>query len=216
VPELPSEVAHSPGSRASVRRRLVRRYLTGLSAAGVTAAVILTGAVSDASASPASSAASRVVTLTNSSTAPTGHLTLQAKYRLGRSGRNRVISVTYSGSSNASIKHPALIVSLRPVPGLLPPRGVQVKVGKRQVHIPVFGFTVILRLHNSRSFSGALPRRVLALLRKSFAGPRRRLRIGDVLLSATVASVVRRHKGQFQVSAPVGLQVGVLLGPILP
>ena len=197
--ELSSDAAHSSVSRQRARR-VARRYVTGLSAAGVTAALALTVAVGDASASPAASASARVVTLTSSSTAPTGHLTVQLKYRLEPRGRNKLLSVTYSGASKISLKHPALIVSLRPV-------------ARASIHGSVNA--VILRLHNSKHFSGALPARLLALIGKSLAAPSGRIHPAGSLLSAAVASVVR-HKNWVSISAPAGLQVGLLIGPALP
>lgn len=76
-------------------------------------------------------------------------------------------------------------------------------------------FSFILRLHNARSFSGALPAKLLAQLSKIFANPPRRVRPGGSVLSATVASV-SRLRSQVGIAVPVGLQVGVLLGPALP
>lgn len=213
MPELSSDAAHSPvsGQRA---RRVARRYLTGLSVAGVTAAVALAGAVSDASASPAASP-SRVVTLTSSSSAPTGHLTVQVKYRLAVRGRNKLVSVTYSGGTKLIHRHAALVISL--VPALLPPfpgRGQVSSGGKKQVPIHFPRLSIILKIHNARQFSGALPAKVVASISKIFAS-RHRVFPGTTVLEATVASV-RRFKKQVQIDAPAGLQVGVLLGPLAP
>lgn len=211
MPGLSSDVAHSSVSRTSEPRRVVRRYLTGLSAAGVTAAIALTGIASDASASPAPSAPARIVTLTSNSSSPTGHLTVQVKYQLEPQGRNKVKSVTFSGASKISLRHPAVIVSLRPVltlPRRIPGGGVR--------SIRAIGFTLILKIHNARNFSGALPAKVLTQISKIFAGPgRHRVVLGGFVLSAVVASVNRVNK-HVAISAPVGLQVGVLLGPALP
>jgi hypothetical protein len=208
VPEL-SNAAHSSVSRRRAPR-VARRYLTGLSAAGVTAVIALTGAVSDASASPAANPPARVVTLTSNSSAPTGNLTVQVRYQLEPRGRNKVLSATFSGASKISLRHPALIVSLRPVLAL-PPR----HPGQR-VSVRVIAFSFILRLHNARSFRGALPARLLRQLGKVFASPPRRPRLGGYVLSATVASV-RRTKRQISLQvSPVGLRVGVLLGPVRP
>lgn len=201
--ELASDAAHSSVSRQHAQR-VARRYLTGLSAAGVTAALALTGAVGDASASPAANASAHVVTLTSNSTAPTGHVTVQVRYQLEPRGRKKLLSVTYSGASKISLKHPALIVSLRPV--LPTPRRTQVRA-----------FAVILRLHSSKHFSGALSAKLLALIGKSLASPPRRLHPGGFVLAATVASVIRsKGPGPVGIAAPVGLQVGVLLGPVMP
>lgn len=185
-------------------------YLIGLSAAGITAAIALTGIASDASATSAPSAPARVVTLTSNSSAPTGHLTLQVKYQLQPRGRNKLLSVTFSGASRISLSHPALIVSLRPVPLLRR----HAPGGGRSVH--VIAFSLILKIHNVRNFSGALPAKVLAQISKIFASPpRHRLVLGGSVLSATVASV-SRPKSQAAIAVPVGLQVGVLLGPAVP
>lgn len=190
---------------------VIRRYLTGLSAAGVTAAVVLAGAIGDASASPAVSPPNRVVTLTSSSSSPTGNITLKVKYHLERGGRNKVLSATFSGGSKVGLKNPALIVSLRPVV----PLGLR-RVGRRRT-VHVIAFTLILRLHSARHFSGSLPARVLRQISKVFAGQaiHRRLRPAGFVLSATAASVSQRRK-PIGIAAPVGLQVGVLLGPVLP
>lgn len=189
----------------------IRRYLTGLSVAGVTAAIALTGAVSDASASPAANPPARVVTLTSTSSAPTGNIALQIKYQLERAGRNKVLSVTFSGASKISLRHPALIVSLRPVA----PLGV-VHRGQR-IPIHVIAFSLIVKLHSSRHFSGTLPAKVLAQLDKIFASQsrHRRLMPGGFVLSATVASVGQRER-PIGIAVPAGLQVGALLGPALP
>jgi hypothetical protein len=203
VPELSSDAAHSPVSRHSAQRRGARRYLTG--AAGVVAAVALTGAVSAASAAPAPSAPARVVTLTSGSTAPTGHITLQVKYQLKPGARNKLRSVTFSGASKISLKHPALVVSFRPV---LP------RPFKGQVH--AIALTIILRIKNASNFSGALGAKLIASINKNFAGGPRRGLLSDSLLSATVASVSRPKSHQQSITAPVGLQVAVLLGPLLP
>jgi hypothetical protein len=206
VPELPSD-AHSPGSSLSTRRRVARRYLTGLSAAGLTAALALTVAVGDASASPAASPA-RVVTLTSSSSAPTGQLTVKVKYQLVRPGRNKLLSVTFSGASKVSLRHPALILSVRPV--LVPPfrRG-----GGSPVGVRFHPFNLILRIRDVHKFSGALPARAVATIGKMLALRHRVLQ--TAVLSAAVGSVIR-HKHQVSISTPVGLQVGVLLGPVAP
>lgn len=213
MPELVSDATHSP---ERTRPRRARRYLTGLSAAGVTAALALTVAASGASASPAPA---RVVTLTSNSSAPTGHLTLHVKYQLEARGRNKVRSVTFSGASKVSLKHPALIVSLRPV--LLPPsviihrRGCPPNGTHQRCSIHVIVFTIILKIHSLGNFSGALPAKALAQISKVFARSPR-VGPGGYLLSATVASVIR-HKRQIAISTvPAGLQVGVLIGPALP
>lgn len=212
MPDLVSDATHSSVSRPSARRRLARRYLTGLSAAGVTAAITLAAVASDASASPAPKAPAHVVTLTSSSSAPTGHLMVQIKYRIEPRGRNKLLSVTFSGASKISLRHPALIVSLRPVLPL-PLRGGGGGGGGGSVRPIAFSF--ILRLHNARNFSGALPAKLLAQLSKIFASPPRRVRPGGSVLSATVASV-SRPRSQVGITVPVGLQVGVLLGPAVP
>lgn len=209
MPDLVSDATHSSVSRPSARRRLARRYLTGLSAAGVTAAITLAAVASDASASPAPKAPAHVVTLTSSSSAPTGHLMVQIKYRIEPRGRNKLLSVTFSGASKISLRHPALIVSLRPVLPL-PLRG-----GGGGGSVRPTAFSFILRLHNARNFSGALPTKLLAQLSKIFASPPRRVRPGGSVLSATVASV-SRPRSQVGITVPVGLQVGVLLGPAVP
>jgi hypothetical protein len=176
-------------------------------------------AVGDASASPSAKAAARMVTLTSSSSAPAGHLRVQVKYQLEPRGRNKPLSVTFSGASKVSLKHPALIVSLRPVAPLLPPGQHPVchKSGtRRRCSIRVIAFAILLKIHNLDHFSGALTARELAQIGKIFANPSRRFRPGGYALSATVASVVR-HKRQILLAAvPSGLQVGLLLGPAMP
>lgn len=219
MPELSSDAAPSSTSRPSTRRRVARRYLTGLSAAGLTAALALTVAVGDAAASPAAKPPARVVTLTSSSSSPTGNLTVQVKYQLEPRGRNKVLSVTFSGGSKISLKHPALIMSLRPmVPLPLVHRQVHCqKIGThRRCSIRVIAFVTILKIHNQRHFSGALPAKALAQIGKIFAMPPRLIMPGGYVLSATFASVIR-HKRQISVDTMLaGLRVGVLLGASLP
>jgi hypothetical protein len=206
VPEFARD-ACSSGSSLSTRRRVARRYLTGLSAAGLTAALALTVAVGDASASPAASPA-HVVTLTSSSSASTGQLTVKVRYQLERPGRIKLLSVTFSGASKVSLQHPALVLSLRPV--LVPPirRGTG-PVGV-QAHHP---FRLILRIRDARKFSSALPARALATIGKILALRHRIL--PTAVLAAAVASVIR-HNHEVSISTPVGLQAGVLLGPVAP
>jgi hypothetical protein len=219
VPELSSD-AQSPGSSQSARRRVARRYLTGLSAAGLTAALALTMAVGDASASPSAKSPARVVTLISSSSAPTGHLTVQVKYQPEKRGRNKVVSVTFSGASRVSLRHPALVISLRPV--LAPPlrrgsgAGVQKPAPKGgPVGVQVHAFTLILRIRDAHKFTGALSARVVATINKVLAGPIHRVPLVGRVLSVAVASIIR-HKRQVSISTPVGLQTGVLLGPVAP
>ena len=206
VPELPSD-ALSSGSSQSARRRVARRYAAGLSAAGLAAALALSVAVGDASASPAASPA-RVVTLTSNSSASTGQLTVKVRYQVERPGRNKLLSVTLSGGAKFSLSHPALILSLRPV--LVPPfrRG-----GGGPVGVQVHAFNLIVRIRHARKFSVALPARTVATIGKILALRHRIL--GAFVLSATVGSVIRSKHG-VSISAPVGLQVGVLLGPVAP
>ena len=205
MPELPSD-AHSSGSSLSARRRVARRYVTGLSAAGLAAALALTAAVGDASASPAASPA-RVVTLTSSSSASTGQLTVKVKYQFERPGRIKPLSVTFSGGSKLSFRHPALVLSLRPV--LVPP----VRRGPGPVGVQVHPFRLILRLRDVHNFSGALSARAVATIGKILALRHRVLQ--TAVLSAAVASVIRSKHG-VSISTPLGLQVGVLLGPVAP
>lgn len=216
MPELVSDATHSP---EPARQRRARRYLTGLSAAGVTAALALTVAASGALASPAPSAPARVVTLTSSSSAPTGHLTVKVRYQLEPRGRKKVLSVTFSGGSKIKLRHAALIVSVRPA--LLPPaviihrRGCPPNGTHQRCSVRVIAFTRILKIHRLGNFSAALPAKALAQISKVFARSPR-VRPGGDLLSATVASVIR-HKRQIAINTtPAGLQVGVLIGPALP
>lgn len=217
MPELVSDVTHPP---EPARPRRARRYLTGLSAAGVTAALALTVAASGALASPAPSAHARVVTLTSSSSAPSGHLTVKVNYQLEPRGRKKVLSVTFSGGSKIKLRHAALIVSVRPAllagAVVIHRRGCPPKSGTQQpCPIRVIAFTIILKIHSPGKFSGALQAKALAQISKVFARSPR-VGPGGYLLSATVASVIR-HKRQIAITAvPAALQVGVLLGPALP
>lgn len=219
MPELPSD-AHSSGFSHSTRRRVARLYLTGLSAAGLTAALAITVAVGNASASPSAKSPARVVTLTSSSAASAGHITVQVKYQLEPRGRNKLVSVTFSGASRLSLPHPALVFSLHPVLApLLRHRGgagIQVPAPKGgPVDVQIHPFIFILRIRDARKFSGALPARVVATINKIIAGPIHRVPLIGHVLSVTVASV-RDHKHQVSITAPVGLQIGVLLGAVAP
>jgi len=176
-----------------------------VAASGVTGAVLVTGAVTGASAAPAP-APSHVVTLESSSSSSAGHLVLRIRYEVERAGHIKPISISYAGGTDVKLRHPALIVSLRPL-GPLPPRQVHARKGRPVV-------SLILRLRNTHHFSGTLP---LRLFSPAFGriGRKRIPFLGGRILEATVASV-QRYTRQVAISVPADLQVGILLGPALP
>jgi hypothetical protein len=203
---LTGEVPHSSSSHRSLRLAAPRRRLAALAAAGVAGAVVVTGAVTGASAAAPAPAPSHVVTLTSSSSSSAGHLVLRFRYEIGRTGKIRPISISYAGGTRIKVRHPALIVSLRPL-GLLQPRQVHARKG-----VPVV--SLILRLRNTHHFSGNLPLR--AFIPAFRNNGRTRIPFpGGRILEATMASV-QRFKRQVTISVPAVLQVGILFGPALP
>jgi hypothetical protein len=184
----------------------MRKYLTGLSAAGITAALVLTATASGAAASPATPASPQVVTLTSSTSSSAGHITLKFRYQVEPKGKIKPLSATFSGGTRIGFKHPAMLLSLRPIPSPASIRG--------QKPVPRFGFTIILPVHSASHFSGSLPARLLAIIGKIIsAGPRRFPPSGSVL-QAILVSIARTKP--VSISTVLGLQVGVLLHPALP
>jgi hypothetical protein len=207
--EITAEAERPPANGPSRQLRVARRYLVGISAAGAAAGLILTGATtgSAATASGASgTSASRVITLTSRTSSSAGHLTVLFKYEPGKRGAIKALSLTYSGGSPLKFAHPALVFALRPGPG--PANGKPVQVKSHPL-----AFTLILKIPDVRHFSGTLPvkdlPRISWKVRKS---SRRPLTLPSILLEASVASV--SMKRPTSISVPVGLQVGILLGPI--
>lgn len=204
MPVLTGETAHS--SRRRPRLGAPRRRLTAIAVAGVTGAVLVTGAVTGALAAAPAPAPSNIVTLTSSSSTSAGHLTVRLRYQVGRAGRIRPLSVSFAGGTSLKLRHPALIFSLRPL----------LAAPFRQIHAPSgrLFVTLIVRLRDSHHFSGTLRARLFAIGDGRIAG-RRLPAPGGRLLEATLASVFRANRHQVSISAPLGLQVGILFGPAL-
>jgi hypothetical protein len=190
------------------RLRSVRWYLTGVSAAGIAAGLVLTGAATGSAAptSGGSGQEARAITLTNNTSSSVGQLTVRFSYKPGEGGSIKPLSLTYSGGTPLKIAHPALVFSFRLVPG--PGRGkpVQVKARPRPL-------MVIVRIRDVRHFSGKLPLKDLLRMGNWVGKPSRKARaVPTALIGATVASV--SQKRPVRIAAPVGLQVGIILGPI--
>jgi len=184
------------------RPRFARRYAIGLSALAAGAGLVLTGAASS-SAAPATQASPRVFTLTSSTSSQAGQLTVTLRYELTRNRAVKPLSVSYSGGSSFRIPHSAILFALRPVAGPIFRRGRQVRV-----HAP--RFVLILKVSDPRHFSGTIPARTLPKLIGRFLSPKRRIVVPpSAVLEASLASVTMKPK---EISVPLGLQVGVLLG----
>jgi hypothetical protein len=227
VPALTGDVLPSSHPRRPFRLHLTRRRLAGIAAGGVTAAVLVAGAVTGASAAPAAAASPRVVTLTSSSSAPTGHLTVTFRYGVGRPGKMRPLSVSYAGGSSLHLRNAALIFTVRPALGLpiLPakrlPKSCKSK-GFASRCAPFFAYSLIVRVRDVHSFSGTvrLPRIAVGITKvtKGKVKFRPLPLAGGPVLVVTLASVPRAHGKQkpVAISAPIGMQVGILLGPTAP
>ncbi len=97
------------------QRVITQRSLGGLSAVGIGAAVVLTGAASNPSAPAASSAsAAHGITVTEKTTSALGKLSITLKYADERHAKVNITSLAYSAHSKAAIRHPALLLTLRP------------------------------------------------------------------------------------------------------
>jgi hypothetical protein len=184
------------------RSRIARRYAIGVGALAAAAGLVLTAAASS-SAAPATQASPRVITLTSSTSSQAGQLTVTLRYEVTRNGGVKPLSVSYSGGSSVRIRHCAILFALAPVAGPTVRRGRQVRV-----HAP--RFVLILKVSDSRHFSGTIPARTLPKLIGRFVSPKRRIVAPPTaVLEASLASATTKPK---QISLPVGLQVGVLLG----
>jgi hypothetical protein len=129
---------------------------------------------------------------------------MRFSYRPGKGGAVKPLSLSLSGGSPLKIAHPALVFSFRPVPGLVHGKPVQVKSRPPSI--------IIVRIRDVRHFSVKLPLKALPRFNWKFK-PSRQVHVGPtVLLQASVASVSRKRPGS--ISAPVGLQVGIVVGPI--
>lgn len=193
---------------AGLRAGTARRYLAGVSAVGIAAGLVLTGAATGSAAptSGGSGHAARVITLTSNTSSSAGQLTVRFSYRPGESGSAKPLSLTFSGGSPLKIAHPAVVISFRFVPGFVHGKPVQVKARPR-------AFAVVVRIRDVRHFSGKLPIKDLPRMAWKFGKQPRKIRVvPTALIGATVASV--STKRPVSISAPVGLQVGIVLGPI--
>ncbi|HET7016161.1 MAG TPA: hypothetical protein VFI65_19730 [Streptosporangiaceae bacterium] len=187
--------------------RAAGRYLVGVSAVAIASGLVLTGTAAG-SAAPTlggSDHPARAITLTGNTSSSAGQLSVRFSYRPGEGGAVKPLSLTFSGGSPLKIAHPAVVFSLRSVPGLVHGKPVQVK--SRPV------ITVVVRIRDVHHFSGKLPVKDLLRIGLRFGKPGRQVRSAPtVVIAASVASV--SQKRPVSISAPVGLQVGILLGPI--
>jgi hypothetical protein len=206
--EVSAHAQQSSADGRAGRFRHARRYLAGFSAAGVAVGLVLTGAATGSAAPEsggAGSQASRVITLTSNASSSAGHLTVRFMYKLGKRGAIVPLSFTYSGGSPLKITHPALIISLRPVPGPFIGKPVQVKVRPR-------AFVVIVRIHNVRDFSGKLPAKDLPRIDwVAPKSPHQAPIVPSAVIETSLGSV--GTKKPVNISVLVGMQVGILLNP---
>jgi hypothetical protein len=195
--------------RRSVRLRTAAgRCLAGVSAAGIAVGLVLTGTATGSAAPTAEGSGhpARVITLTSNTSSSAGQLTVRFSYRPGEGGAVKPLSLSFSGGSPLKIAHPAVVFSLRPVPGFVHGKPVQVKSHRSAL-------VVIVRIRDVRHFSGKLPLKDLPRIDWKFSKSSRQFRVAPTaLLQASVASV--SPKRPVSISAPVGLQVGILLGPL--
>lgn len=210
MPVLTGETAHSsrprrPRRRPALRIRTPRRRLAAITAAGVTGAVLVTGAVTGASAAAPAPARSSIITLTGSSSSSAGHLTVRFRYQVERAGKIKPLSISYAGGTSLNLRHPALIVSLRPVLAV-PFRQIRAVKGPRIV-------TLILRIRDTHHFSGTIRPGLFGQVSLHSTG-RRLPAPGGEVLEATLASVTQTKRVQ-SISAPIGMQVGILFGPAI-
>ena len=182
----------------------LRRSLAGLAATGMAAGLILTGAVSGSAAPTAASASSRVVTLTSSTSSAFGQLTLRLRYEIKAGHQVKPLSLTYSGGSSLRLKHPVLVIVLRPLLGPFVH-----KAGKKPVRIAL---PRILWLRDSRHFSGTLRLPKVSWVRRK-AGQKRHPVLAPLgaVLSATLGSATSRKP--ISIQAVAGMQTGILIGP---
>lgn len=198
----------SAARRSGRLRTVAGRYLAGVCAAGIAAGLVLTGTATGSAAPTAagSGQADRVITLTSNTSSSAGQLTVRFSYRPGKGGAVKPLSLSFSGGSPLKIAHPAVVFSLRPLPGFV--RGKPVEVKSRPKPL-----IVIVRIRDVRHFSGKLPLKDLPRIDWKFSKSPRQVRVAPAaLLAASVASVSPKRPAS--ISAPVGLQVGILLGPI--
>ncbi len=209
MPVITGEVSPSSRSRRlfGVPRR--RRRLAAIAAAGATCAALAVGAVT-ASAAPAASAPPRVITLTSSSSSAGDHLTVSFRYQTERAGKIKPLPVSYAGGTRLKLRHPVLIVTLRPVADF----------PFRQVHkqtVAVRAFTLVVRIRNAGDFSGTfrLPSRLFGRVSWISGGHLGSIPVSRVL-TVTLASISRPKPPPTVITALGGAQVGILLGPALP
>ena len=144
------------------RRAIVQRSLGGLSVAGIAAVVIFTGAASGAPAAPAASGAARsATTVTETTSSATGTMTIEIKYLNPRRGKITPLSVTYSGTSKAAVKRPAVVFVLGPAPAPWRHPANLGTTGQTAANRRprIFAFVVSLRPNGLHEFSGSLPMR---------------------------------------------------------
>jgi hypothetical protein len=140
----PPRLSADAAWRAGRRRRWAAM---AVSAATVTAAAVLVplavrGVTAAAPTSPAAAPGGTMLTETTSS--PAGTMTVQVRYQPDRTGA-RLLSITYSGSSHVSVRHPGLAFSLKE------------PVAAHRVEVVTIG----IRLTQSelRHFTGSVPLR---------------------------------------------------------
>jgi hypothetical protein len=186
-------------------RAAAGRCLAGASAAGIAVGLVLTGTATG-SAAPTEAGSghpARVITLTSNTSSSAGQLTMRFSYQPGKGGSIKPVSLSFSGGSPLKLAHPALVFSFRPVPAF-----VHGKPGKVKARPSV----IIIGLRDLRHFSVKLPLKALPRIDWKFKSSGKLRVPPTALLQATVASV--SPKRPVSISAPVGLQVGIVLGPI--
>jgi hypothetical protein len=171
--------------------------------------LVLTGASAGSASPSVATASSKVITLTSSTSSSAGHLTVRLKYDFGPHDSIRVVSAAYSGGSPLRFAHPALVVTFRPV--LSPSVGRVTKVKGRSPFGPL-----ILKIRDARAFSGRFPVRDLPRLSWKSVGRKGKPGPGPSLLIESAIGSVSTAGKSVTIESVVGLQVGIVLGPVGP
>lgn len=134
-------------------RTIGQRSIGGLSMLGISAAVIVGGAAHPfhGGADHPSGTAAGVTTLTETSATSAGTMTAEVKYRNGPPGKVKLLGVTFTGTTTASIRKADVFVEFGPIVQ----RGLgRPAAGCRSGQID--GLIRELRLHKGHSFTGSL------------------------------------------------------------
>ena len=192
------------------RRAIAQQSLGGLSVAGVAAAVIFAGAAGAPAAPASSGALLGGNTLIETTSSPTGDMTVQVKYRYEPRGKIKLLSVTYSGDSKVAAKKPSLIFMFGPADLSGPPQEQHRSQWQSVKVHGFFLFFVSLRGADLHNFAGSLPASDID------ATNRKGGLIGNETLSVTLASVVKSKAGSLQVQVRPVMQDGLVLTPGRP